>query len=105
MQKALDDLIWAGGHTVVLVAHRLSTVVNAHQIVVMDHGQVSLGLGLGLGFVWADPDPDPEPNQVVEQGTHEALLRREGVYASLVATQLQKQREQIETDAAAASAK
>ena len=52
MQKALDDLIWAGGHTVVLVAHRLSTVVNAHQIVVMDHGQVSLGLGLGLGLVW-----------------------------------------------------
>lgn len=42
---------------------------------------------------------------MVEQGTHEALLRREGVYASLVATQLQKQREQIETDAAAASAK
>ena len=65
----------------VLVAHRLSTVVNAHQIVVMDLGQV------------------------VEQGTHEALLRRDGVYASLVATQLQKQREQIETDAAAASAK
>ena len=52
VQKALDDLIWAGGHTVVLVAHRLSTVVNAHQIVVMDHGQVSLGLGLGLGLVW-----------------------------------------------------
>ena len=81
MQKALDGLIWEGEHTVVLVAHRLSTVVNAHQIVVMDHGQV------------------------VEQGTHEALLRRDGVYASLVATQLQKQREQIETDAAAASAK
>ena len=40
----------------VLVAHRLSTVVNAHQIVVMDHGQA------------------------VEQGTHEALLRRDGVY-------------------------
>tara|TARA_B100000787_G_scaffold159927_1_gene138544 strand:+ start:67 stop:447 length:381 start_codon:yes stop_codon:yes gene_type:complete len=81
VQKALDGLIWEGEHTVVLVAHRLSTVVNAHQIVVMDHGQV------------------------VEQGTHEALLRRDGVYASLVATQLQKQREQIETDAAAASAK
>jgi len=31
VQKALDELIWAGGHTVVLVAHRLSTVVNAHQ--------------------------------------------------------------------------
>ena len=42
---------------------------------------------------------------MVEQGTHDVLLRREGVYASLVATQLQKQREQIETDAAAASAK
>ena len=51
------------------------------------------------------PNPDPDPNQVVEQGTHDVLLRREGVYASLVATQLQKQREQIETDAAAASAK
>ena len=51
IKKALDELIWAGGHTVVLVAHRLSTVVNAHQIVVMDHGQVSVGLRLGLGLV------------------------------------------------------
>merc|ERR1719231_2002426 len=28
VQKALDSLIWTGRHTVVLVAHRLSTVVN-----------------------------------------------------------------------------
>tara|TARA_B110001452_G_scaffold192693_1_gene162693 strand:+ start:200 stop:1837 length:1638 start_codon:yes stop_codon:yes gene_type:complete len=79
VQKALDALIWAGEHTVVLVAHRLSTVVNAHKIVVIDHGKV------------------------VEEGRHEALLQQSGVYANLVAHQLQKQREQLETDATGSS--
>ena len=31
VQRALDGLIWSGKHTVILVAHRLSTVVNASQ--------------------------------------------------------------------------
>jgi len=71
VQKALDALIWTGEHTVLLVAHRLSTVVNAHQIVVIDKGAAA------------------------EQGTHAELLERDGQYASLVAHQLQRQREQL----------
>ena len=70
VQKALDALIWTGEHTVMLVAHRLSTVVNANKIVVLDKGRA------------------------VEQGTHDELVaKRNGVYASLVAHQLRKQAE------------
>ena len=71
VQKALDALIWTGTHTVMLVAHRLSTVVNAHQIVVLDKGVA------------------------VERGAHDDLLQRRGVYAMLVEHQLRKQREVV----------
>ena len=47
------------GRTTFIVAHRLSTVINADHILVMDNGQV------------------------VEQGKHADLLQREGVYAKL----------------------
>lgn len=57
VQEALDRL--ARGRTTLVIAHRLSTVRNADKIVVMDQGQV------------------------VEEGTHEALLARGGVYAGL----------------------
>ena len=67
MQKALDGLIWQGQHTVLLVAHRLSTVVNATKIVVIQKGVAA------------------------EEGTHANLLARDGVYAELVRTQLQPQ--------------
>ena len=76
VQKALDALIWTGEHTVVLVAHRLSTVINANTIVVVDKGRAG------------------------EQGTHDDLLAANGTYAALVAHQVQKQREQIEEGAA-----
>lgn len=66
VQAALDALIWTGEHTVVLVAHRLSTVINAHAIMVIDGGAVR------------------------EQGTHAELLARSGVYAQLVSRQLQR---------------
>ena len=65
VQKALDSLIWGEGHTVVLVAHRLSTVVNAHKIVVIRNGSN------------------------VEEGTHTVLVSREGVYSGLITAQLQ----------------
>jgi len=47
------------GRTVVVIAHRLSAVRRAHRIVSMDKGQI------------------------VEQGTHDELLQRNGVYAHL----------------------
>ncbi len=53
------------GKTVVVVAHRLSTVKNADQIVVLDHGNV------------------------VEVGNHEILTSKRGVYYNLVKNQLE----------------
>ena len=53
------------GKTVVVVAHRLSTVRNADNIVVLDRGKVS------------------------EQGTHEELTERRGMYYELVKNQLE----------------
>ena len=50
--------------TVIVVAHRLSTVMNADQIVVLDNGQI------------------------VEQGTHKSLLQEQGKYYRLVQNQL-----------------
>ena len=52
------------GRTVVVVAHRLSTVINADQIVLFDNGQI------------------------VEQGTHISLLEQDGYYANLISKQL-----------------
>ncbi len=58
VQKALDTAM--RGRTVIVIAHRLSTVVNADKIVVMQDGRV------------------------VEEGTHEDLAqRKQGLYARL----------------------
>ena len=62
VREALDRLM--EGRTTVVIAHRLSTIRDADNILVLDEGQV------------------------VEQGTHEQLLARGGLYAQLVATQL-----------------
>lgn len=72
VQAALDNLIAKGNCTVILVAHRLSTVVNAQQIAVIAQGRV------------------------VESGTHAELVARGGTYARLVARQLQKQANTLE---------
>ena len=57
VQKAFDAL--ARGRTTITIAHRLSTVRNAGQIVVLDHGHV------------------------VETGDHASLMAGRGRYASL----------------------
>jgi ABC-type multidrug transport system fused ATPase/permease subunit len=51
------------GRTSFVIAHRLSTIRNADTIVVMDNGRI------------------------VEQGDHDSLLRRDGVYAALYKSQ------------------
>ncbi|MGX4733923.1 ABC transporter ATP-binding protein [Kitasatospora griseola] len=58
VQQALDTL--AEGRTTITIAHRLSTVRDADQIAVLDHGAI------------------------VELGTHEQLLARDGRYAALL---------------------
>ena len=57
IQKALDILLH--GKTVLMIAHRLQTIVHADQIIVMQRGGIA------------------------EQGTHEELMQRQGVYAKM----------------------
>jgi ATP-binding cassette subfamily B protein len=57
IQEAIGKMM--KGRTAVVIAHRLSTIQKASQIIVLDQGEIK------------------------EQGTHEALLAREGYYAQL----------------------
>lgn len=63
IKENLDKMF--NGKTVVIAAHRLSTIKNADNIVVLDHGRI------------------------VEQGTHEQLTRKRGKYYELVKNQLE----------------
>ena len=64
IQDAMDNLM--KGRTSFIIAHRLSTIKNADLILVMNHGDI------------------------VEQGTHEELLQKDGFYADLYNSQFEE---------------
>ena len=64
VQKAMDKLM--EGKTSFIIAHRLSTIKNADLILVMNEGNI------------------------IEQGTHQELLKKKGFYADLYNSQFQK---------------
>jgi ATP-binding cassette subfamily B protein len=72
VQKALEKL--SGGRTTIVIAHRLSTIRSADKIVVMERGRV------------------------MDQGRHEELLERGGIYADLYRLQFQDGKTVIDTD-------
>jgi ATP-binding cassette subfamily B multidrug efflux pump len=57
IQQSLGTLM--AGKTVIAIAHRLSTIARMDRLIVLDHGRI------------------------VEQGSHEALLKHNGHYAAL----------------------
>ncbi|XP_041998657.1 ABC transporter B family member 25-like isoform X1 [Salvia splendens] len=69
VQDAMDSLM--KGRTVLVIAHRLSTVKTADTVAVVSDGQI------------------------VESGTHDDLLSRDGIYTALVRRQLQGPAPQI----------
>ncbi|MDB5809525.1 MAG: metal transporter permease [Betaproteobacteria bacterium] len=71
IQAELEQI--SKGRTTLVIAHRLSTVMDAHQILVMDAGHI------------------------VERGTHRELLARAGAYAEMWALQQQEEAKQGET--------
>jgi ATP-binding cassette subfamily B protein len=74
IQQTLERI--AESRTTIMIAHRLSTVVHADQIVVLDQGRVA------------------------ERGTHDELLRRGGLYAELWVRQAAERRLEETAEAA-----
>ena len=65
IQESLDEL--CKGRTTLVVAHRLSTIKNADRIAVVSDGKIT------------------------EEGTHDALMEKDGVYADLYKRQFKVQ--------------
>ena len=72
IQDALDRLMV--GRTVLILAHRLSSVISCDRILTIDQGRV------------------------VEAGTHAALMQKDGVYRLLMAEQAQEAAYRVDTD-------
>jgi ATP-binding cassette, subfamily B, heavy metal transporter len=70
IQAQLKEI--AKNRTTMVIAHRLSTVADAHQIIVLDHGRI------------------------VERGTHQALLAADGLYAQMWARQQARKEDEAE---------
>ena len=66
IQEALEELL--KNRTSIIIAHRLSTVVNSDRIIVLDHGKI------------------------VEEGTHQSLLNQGGKYSQLYQQYFQHQK-------------
>lgn len=62
----------AGGQTCIVIAHRLSTIRNADKIVVLSKGEV------------------------IEEGSHDELIAKDGAYKKLVQRQLMKEKAGLE---------
>lgn len=63
VQKAMEEVVV--GRTVLMIAHRISTIRHAHIIVAMENGKI------------------------VEMGSHDELVAKKGLYEKLVAAQMQ----------------
>ena len=72
VQAALDKLM--AGRTTIVIAHRLSTVMDADEILVVNDGQI------------------------VEKGNHQELLALNGAYAALYKSQFVKKKDEDEAD-------
>jgi len=69
-EKLIQDALWkvSRNKTVIIVAHRLSTITGVDKIVVMDEGRV------------------------IEEGVHDYLLKQNGIYARFWRLQTEKKR-------------
>ncbi|EGR30239.1 hypothetical protein IMG5_137140 [Ichthyophthirius multifiliis] len=65
VQQSIDKLVQNKSMTIIIIAHRLSTIKNSNKIIVMQYGII------------------------VEEGNHQELIEKQGVYKSLIERQIQ----------------